>query len=469
MKMNHLANCVLAVATTGVLSACGGGTGGQPPEMTPPPEHGGGDGASGEGTAGTPPVDRETIYRTSTVSELVALGARRLTEDEFRSEIVGERLRNTGDVDDGTQEPGEGWIWKINSDGTSLSYSGKGRSDWEAESIWTFENGQYCRNRVGDTDAPACSKVYELNGVYRFTSSGEPDALSGWSVEVGGWDAGQLLYDGETLNARNLSAMRLAHQEGQAELIEPVDFSIRRTEDGNYVVTLDGFEHTFTPDQRTAAGAEGPSDALNIDFSVYGSTRQNFNENLDNGHSGGSHVTIWGGRRDQEEIQGQNPQLRTFATFGNPTTDFSRLNDMTATYSGGWAWIDGFVSSFDAGNFDWDDDRIRLWSDDMAFKANFSNATISGRIQDFKVWDSDEPYDLTLTMPETSFGTEAFQGSFDVTGETLDQATASYDASFWGPDANQFAGTMSISGTDVEDGDTTPFVGIGHFVVNQDQ
>ena len=105
----------------------------------------------------------------------------------------------------------------------------------------------------------------------------------------------------------------------------------------------------------------------------------------------------------------------------------------------------------------------------MEFTANFSNSTISGRIQNFRDWDSGEAFDMTLTMPETSFGTEAFSGNFDVSGESLRQTTASYDASFWGPDANKLAGTMSSSSTNVEGGETTPFVGVGHFEVSKDQ
>ena len=297
-------------------------------------------------------------------------------------------------------------------------------------------------------------------------SGGEPP--QGGAVD--NRDAGQLLYAGETLTARNFSAMRLAGEEGVAELIDPVDFSIRRTEDGEYVVTLDGLEHTFTREQRTDVGADSrDEEGFDFNFSVYGNTRRDFHENLDAGHSGGHFQTIWGAWRDYETVRGQDPMLRTFATFGNPTTDFSRISDVTATYSGGWAWLEGYVSSFEAGNFDWNEDRTKFWSDDMEFMANFSNGTISGRIQNFKDWDSGEAFDMTLTMPETSFGADAFSGSFDVSGEMLRQTTASYDASFWGPDANAFAGTMSISGTSIEGGETTPFVGVGHFTVGKDQ
>ena len=282
-------------------------------------------------------------------------------------------------------------------------------------------------------------------------------------------DAGQILNDGETLTARNISTMRIDHQGGTAALIDPVDFTIMRTAAGKYVVTLDGFEHTYTRDQRHDVGAQAPGDALDMEFRVYGSTRRDFHENVDEGHTNGHHLTIWEVTRDHEEIQGTDPQLRAFGTFGNPTTNFDHMTDMTATYTGGWVWLPIFAAEFEANNFNWDEDRGNYWTDDVAFTANFSNSTISGRIQGFREWDTEEPYDVTLTMPETSFGTEALQGNFTVSG-AVREATAKYDASFWGPDANKFAGTISIQGI-VDDGEPggLPVVGIGHFEVDQDE
>ena len=440
------------VAATAFLGGCGGG-GESATETRRPP---------------TPAAaDRDTIYRTATVTDLVALGARKLTEAEFRSEMVGARLLNVGGADGAVQD---GWTWKINQDGTAGSRGARG--EWESSSAWWLEDGQYCRHGAGESAASAsCSSVYELDGIYRFGSDGDPDNLAGWSVEVGGWDVGQLLYDGETFAARHVAAARQDNQEGRTEIIDPVGFSMRRTEEGDYVVTLDGFEHTFTRDQRTDVGAEGPNDASDIQFRAYGWTRRDFNENLDAGHSRGEHVMYFGAERDHEEIRGTDPELRTFVMFGNPTSDFSRVNDMTATYSGSeggaWAWLHVYASSFEADNFDWERDRASLYSTDLEFTANFSSNTVSGRIDNFRHWengdDSDEPYDMTLTMPETEFGTEGLSGTFVVSGQAVRQATADYDASFWGPDASDFAGTMTISGTDIDGADETPFVGIGHF------
>ena len=225
------------------------------------------------------------------------------------------------------------------------------------------------------------------------------------------------------------------------------------------MVMLNGLEHTFTPDQRTDVGAESNIDDVYTEIRAYGWSRRDFNENLDAGYSGG-HPIILQATRDLESVSGDDPQLIAFGIFGNPTTDFSHMSDVTATYGGdgGWAWISTYVSDFEADNFDWDEDRTPIWSGDLEFTANFSKGTISGSIKDFKEWGTDEAVGLSLTMPETSFGAEASSGRFGVSSETHHIDTASYDASFWGPDADALAGTMSLSGTLVEGGETAPFV-----------
>ncbi len=286
-------------------------------------------------------------------------------------------------------------------------------------------------------------------------------------------DAGQILFAGETLTARNATAtIRQDHIAGKTELLDPVGLSIRRTKDGEYVVTMDGHEHTFPRSQRTETGADGPNDAeaLDMGFQVYGYTRRDFHENLDAGHSRDWPLTIWSISRDEEHVSGPDPELRAFGTFGNPTTDFNHMTDMTATYTGGWSWLHIYAAEFEPDNFDWDEDRVGIYSDDLEFTANFSDGTISGRITGYREWEDDhqneKPWDVTLTMPETRFGTDAFQGDFTVSGDTMRTAAADFDASFFGSDATGFAGTVTISGTVHDDG---PVVGIGHFVVDKSE
>ena len=71
-------------------------------------------------------------------------------------------------------------------------------------------------------------------------------------------------------------------------------------------------------------------------------------------------------------------------------------------------------------------------------------------------------------MPETSFGTDAFQGDFTISGDTMRAAAADFDASFFGPDATRVAGTIGISGTVYDDG-PLPVVGRGWFDAAKDQ
>ena len=288
---------------------------------------------------------------------------------------------------------------------------------------------------------------------------------------------GQLLHDGETLKARNIAALKHDHQGGKVELIDPVDFTIRRTDAGEYVVTLGDVTHTFTRAERVSPHrAMTGNDSLDFRFSVYGGTRRDFHENVDNASTAvwGGFATIWEASRDYEEIDGTDPELRAFGIFGNPTTDFTRLNDMTATYTGGWAWLPLYTASFEGRDFNWDEDRLKLYTDgdDVAFTANFTDGTLSGRLTGFREWDdgqptAEDPFDLTLTMPPTPFGKDAIQGRFTVSGEDVSDTVANYDASFWGPDANHLDGTISISGTNVDKG--TPFVGTGHFSVGKDE
>ena len=66
--------------------------------------------------------------------------------------------------------------------------------------------------------------------------------------------AGQLLANGETLPAR-IVGVREADEEGTTTEVNNIDFSIRRNGNGDYVVSLEGRNHTFTADWLTSYGA----------------------------------------------------------------------------------------------------------------------------------------------------------------------------------------------------------------------
>ena len=145
----HLLRVLGAGALALTLAGCGGGGGDSPSTIDPPA-----DGMDGQ---------------QDTVSEFLSLGARQLSGDEIKAELVGQTL------------DGPGWTWNINEDGTAPSRGDDSSEVWP--STWYISGNQYCRDNDGET-ATRCSNVYELDGVYRFSESDDPEVLSGWSVTI---------------------------------------------------------------------------------------------------------------------------------------------------------------------------------------------------------------------------------------------------------------------------------------------
>lgn len=123
---------------------------------------------AGCGSVATAPVNvsQQDVATVASKTELLAMGARQLTEDEFRREIVGKTL------DEGS------WTWAIAADGTASSRADDG--SWSNVSNWKFDGRTYCRWSTGDPRA--CREVYELGGIYRF--GGDDDELACWALPL---------------------------------------------------------------------------------------------------------------------------------------------------------------------------------------------------------------------------------------------------------------------------------------------
>ena len=72
---------------------------------------------------------------------------------------------------------------------------------------------------------------------------------------------------------------------------------------------------------------------------------------------------------------------------------------------------------------------------------------------------------MTLTIPETAFSADGFSGDFAVSGGVVNAAT--YDASFWGPDANHVVGTIGVHDATTTGGKN--YAGIGWFGVGKQE
>ena len=277
-------------------------------------------------------------------------------------------------------------------------------------------------------------------------------------------DAGQLLAEGRRLPVRHIAGVREADAEGRVTQAD-FDFSIWRNADGQFVVDLANWEHTFTNDELTQHGAwhrEDPELDSNTDPDIWWSAQSTDMDNLRAGHSEGDHFIAFRVGREIEEVRGSDPEFEGFAIVGVPTSDFTQ-RDVTATYNG-FALLDLWESSFEP---EVDEDPARWESRDVTLVANFTNSSISGQINNLAPEDDPDLGSFSLSMPETDFTTNGFSGDFTTTPENgQDRLTVSFDGSFYGPNAENTAGTMQASGRvhhPADPNDPVSVVGAGWF------
>ena len=115
----------------------------------------------------------EAIQSAETVSELTALGAKRLTGSEMQAAFVGKTINS-----------GSSWDWKISANGTSVSAAKNG--SWQFDQPWEIKNNEFCRTTLPERPPMTCSVVYELAGVYRFTDEDDQEGqklIGSWTVQ----------------------------------------------------------------------------------------------------------------------------------------------------------------------------------------------------------------------------------------------------------------------------------------------
>jgi hypothetical protein len=105
------------------------------------------------------------IKGASTATEIMALGATKLSAAQFREYVVDKTL------DEG------GWTWVISSDGTNSS-AADDKSWTEGPSPWWMKGNQYCIETDGKDN---CRDVYMIGTYLRF---GQGEDLGGWTVKI---------------------------------------------------------------------------------------------------------------------------------------------------------------------------------------------------------------------------------------------------------------------------------------------
>lgn len=114
-------------------------------------------------------VSAKKVAEAKQVTELAALGARKLTAAEFRKSVVGKRMT------------AKGWWWIIDKDGTTSSEATDG--SWkEVRQPWNMKGDSYCTKFDGE--GMKCRDVYMVGSFMRMSDRNNPKLLSSWTVAL---------------------------------------------------------------------------------------------------------------------------------------------------------------------------------------------------------------------------------------------------------------------------------------------
>ncbi len=277
-------------------------------------------------------------------------------------------------------------------------------------------------------------------------------------------DAGGAVAAGKTLSARRVavSGQNLNYTTGETGLASGGSATLKSNASGAITVTINGVEQVFQPSDKTADGFGYEVNASSASGGYYGV--YSYTGPIDNFLSAGNgYAQVVEIQRDKKDPANPGLNERVFAVLGTETRDADLGALPTATYSGrsrtNVVPNTGFRSN--------SEDRIRVRSD-VAMTADFGAGEISGTMSNFTRQDPGSNTQAsvagTVAMDSTSFNNNGFAGTLSpdptfANNLNVDAGSGTYSGAFYGPDANEVAGVLSLS---VTDGGTN-FNGIGFF------
>ncbi|RUS65009.1 hypothetical protein EGN72_01975 [Pseudorhodobacter sp. E13] len=282
-------------------------------------------------------------------------------------------------------------------------------------------------------------------------------------------DAAGALNEGATLTARKVGAagQLLNYANGQTGPTS-AEVTIKANAEGGHDITLNGKTLKFTAADRLveADGTYGYDISRAAD-DVYSSAFLQTGPLSDLLNPGNGYAEILSIQTNQ--IASGPDNTTAMAVFGMETRDSDLKALPTATYSGR-ARLNvvpntGFVSNQQS--------RTRVRSD-MTMTADFGKGEVSGSLTGITVQAPDASTRTSiagvLTMDKTTFDKNGFRGSIspDATfanSSGLSNGSGTYSGAFYGPKAEEVAGTLSLTATEEGGGGIN---GIGYFVGNKD-
>ncbi len=285
-------------------------------------------------------------------------------------------------------------------------------------------------------------------------------------------DFGQILQDGETLTARKVSVMgqKLNYATGETSLDPKATASVRQNSNGELTVRLNGNRQIFTSaDRRTETDGRQYGYEVNPSGGGYAGAFSHSGELDDFLSSGNGYAKVLKLQRDLQDPDNPGLHETAYAVFGAETRDDALTSLPTATYSGRTR-VDvvpnsGFVNGSSS--------SVRVRSD-LAMTADFDGGNISGKMTGFTQQNPasgpEVPVAGTMTMERANFDVNGFSGNLTADNaltSALDTTTldGTYSGAFYGPEANEVAGAIGVTGTAPEIGG---FNGAGYFVGSRD-
>ena len=266
---------------------------------------------------------------------------------------------------------------------------------------------------------------------------------------------GELLQDGVTLPAHHMIAVK-------AELGEVVRFKWDQFE----VLSVDAHAAVFDVNGLTYRVPLDDDDGFVADNRTV-----NYNWETSQGEWI-AHATLSDVHPDRDaymtavKLQSGSPQWRGYAIAGNRSRQLDETRLGTATYTGNVnAHMDVYVAGADR---IWSSDYERWGSDHGQLIANFDEGTFSGQLTDWlrRTDDGKVDTDVTATLESAPITADGFSGAIVFIGTDMaGSVDASYEGSFYGPNAETAAGI--ISGTYTRDGGLSGPM-IGQFRANHD-
>lgn len=283
-----------------------------------------------------------------------------------------------------------------------------------------------------------------------------------FSVDAG--TPGQALEDGRTLTAQDGEVVALdLNYDNDTSALADATFQLVKNTDGELTMRVNGTDYPFDPADRF----------IEIDGEVYGyeideaeryislfAWRGTLDEALDPDTE--RYAEVW----NYYVWDGTEPNKYGFAVVGTETKAEALAGMPTATYTGR-ARLNAFP---DSGEPSFSTSRTVVRGD-VEMTADFGAGTIAGQIDNLETRPAGgadfAATNGTIAMNETAITGNSFAGTTTPDADLRtaldlsDDTSGTYAGRFYGPNAEEVAGTLTISGADGSGSD--PFSGIGFF------